>query len=146
MGLGEKLSKLKELFGTGKIIDVNIPIQTGSNRVSKLMNRHYDINNIREYVSELRKEFPSLNVRTQIMVGYPGETEEDFRQTLEVFDDFDEVGIFEYSDRPDTPASKMTNKIPDSIKRARAKKLRKKYFFNLYFRMLMNIKIVSPKN
>jgi threonylcarbamoyladenosine tRNA methylthiotransferase MtaB len=145
MGLGDYLHRLKPLFSTGKIIDVNIPVQTGSNRLSKLMNRHYDVEEIRDYVSQLRREFPTLNVRAQMMVGFPGETEEDFRKTLELFDDFDEVGIFGYSDRPHTPASKMVDKVPEEIIKARAKKLRRKYLYNLYFRMPMRIKFLTKK-
>jgi threonylcarbamoyladenosine tRNA methylthiotransferase MtaB len=142
MGLEATMTGLKEMFASGRIIDVNIPIQTGSQRLSKLMNRHYDVDEVMRYVRLLRREFPTLNVRTQIMVGFPGETEEDFQRTVDVYDDFDEVGIFQYSDRPNTASSLMNDKVPAAVKAARARRLRRKYFRNLYLGMLRRVKIV----
>ena len=134
--------KLKEVFRSGKIVDVCIPVQTGSNRITKLMNRPCDVENVRKYASELRKEFQFMNVRTHVIVGFPGETEEDFKKSLELFDDFDEVGIFKYADRPDTPASRMTNKVPDAIINDRMKRIKRKFLYDLYFKKLINIKFI----
>jgi len=135
--------RLKELFRSGRIIDVNIPIQTGSNRITKLMNRNCDVERVRKYALDLREEFPSLNVRTHVIVGFPGETEMDFRKTMEVFDEFDEVGIFEYFDRPNTPASKMPNKVPHSVKRARMRRIRRKFLLDLFIKKLLRIKFIT---
>ena len=145
INLSKQLQRLKKVLRSNKIIDVNIPLQTGSNRLCKLMNRDYDIKEVIQCVSEIRREFPSLSVRTQIMVGFPGETDEDFQKTVDIFDYFDEVGIFEYSDRPNTLSYKMTNKVPPEIKRARYKTLKRKYRYNLYFRMLTNMKLINYK-
>lgn len=142
MDFEKMFPRLKNVFKSGRIIDVNIPVQTASNRITKLMNRNCDIEKVIKYASELKKEFPSCNVRTHVIVGFPGETEEDFEKSLNLFDAFDEVGIFEYTDRPNIPASRMPNKVPDDVRKARVRRMRRKFLYDLYFKKFINIRLV----
>jgi len=142
MDFEKMFPRFKKLLGSGKFIDMNIPVQTASNRVTRLMNRNCDIENVIAFASEIRREFPSINVRTHVIVGFPGETEEDFEKGTKLFDAFDEVGVFKYTDRPRTPASRMINKIPEPVKDARVKVMRRRFLRDLYFRKLWRIRFV----
>ncbi len=76
------IDELEEIFKRGKIIRIGVPLQSGSNRILKLMNRFHDKEKITEALLRLKKAFPKLSLHTHIIVGFPTETEEDFKQTL----------------------------------------------------------------
>ena len=97
-----------------KIKDLFIPIQSGSDRMLRLMKRDHTIVEIKPILKELIKKAPHIAVRTSVMVGFPGESNEDFKATVELIKDinFAEVTINRYEDRPNTASSKMDNKIP----------------------------------
>lgn len=96
-----------------KIIYITIPIQSGSQKVLDGMKRPYKIKEVIEKVKELRRKNPKLKINTHIIIGFPGESEEDFQLTLSILREniFDRVKIFRYSDRPGTEASKMIRKV-----------------------------------
>ena len=73
---------VKFCFKRGKIIRIGVPLQSGSNRILKLMNRFHDKEKITEALLRLKKAFPKLSLHTHIIVGFPTETEEDFKKTL----------------------------------------------------------------
>ena len=104
---------------------LHIPLQAGSDHVLKLMNRRYDLNEYRRIVDEVRKLRPNISLTTDIIVGFPGETEEDFEDTLKFSSEigFAKIHVFPYSDRLGTVASKMSNKIPGNIKKERVHRL-----------------------
>ncbi len=95
---------------------IHLPLQSGSDRILKQMNRHYDRAAYLEKVAAARKAMPDLVLTTDIIVGFPGETEEDFRQTLSLVEEvgFDAMFTFIFSPRPGTPAAAM----PDPVSRA----------------------------
>jgi tRNA-2-methylthio-N6-dimethylallyladenosine synthase len=97
---------------------IHLPVQAGSDSVLQRMNRHYSIANYLEKVSALRSVSPDITISTDIIVGFPGETDKDFEQTLDLLDAvrFDSSFSFKYSDRPGTKSSKMENKITEQIK------------------------------
>ena len=99
----------------------HIPIQSGSNSVLKLMNRKYSTNNYLENISYLREKFPEVSISTDILVGFPGETDDDFKQTIKIMKDvlFDKAFLFKYSDRNFTKAKDMTNKVDEKVKQER---------------------------
>ena len=134
----EMFPDLKEVFKTRKILSFCSSVQSGNNRILKLMNKKYTIEEWKKCIRELNKEFPSLLIRTQIIVGFPSETEEEFNDTLKLVEElkFDTVAVFEYFNLPNTEASNMDDQIPDSIKRKRRKKLIRKWLLNKY--MLRN--------
>ncbi len=104
---------------------VHLPLQSGSNRILKLMGRRYTKEKYLELVSKLKEKIPSLALTTDIIVGFPGETEEDFRETLEVVKkcEYDSAFTFIFSPREGTPAAKMEDHIPLEEKNQRLYRL-----------------------
>ncbi|MDR2611553.1 MAG: MiaB/RimO family radical SAM methylthiotransferase [Deltaproteobacteria bacterium] len=100
---------------------VHLPLQAGSDRVLGLMGRGYTAAGFLAILEGLRREVPGVAVTTDIIAGFPGETEEDFRETLRVLGiaSFDSAFSFRYSDRPGTRALSMPGKIPDAVKARR---------------------------
>jgi len=101
--------------------ELHLPVQSGSNAILKAMNRRYTVENYLEKVDYLRKLIPEIRLTTDIIVGFPGETEEDFNLTCELVKKVKYAGIFAfmYSPRPNTPAAKMENQVPDAVKNYR---------------------------
>ena len=105
----------------------DIPIQHISNRMLKMMNRKTSKEEIEELLAKIRKEIPNVVLRTSLMVGFPGETEQDFNELYEFVQNakFDKLGTFMYSKEEGTPASRMQNQINGNTKRARYNKIMK---------------------
>jgi len=104
---------------------LDMPIQHGSDAVLKRMRRPERQATIRERVRWLREAIPDLALRTTVIVGFPGETEEDFEALLELLEEieFDHVGAFPYSPEEGTPAAAMPDQVPESVKRERLEAL-----------------------
>ena len=105
---------------------VHLPLQSGSSNVLKVMNRKYTKEQYLELAKKMQEQIPGIVFSTDIIVGFPGETEEDFEDTLDVVRKikFEQVYMFIYSRRVGTPADKMENQIPDEIKHKRFNKLK----------------------
>jgi tRNA-2-methylthio-N6-dimethylallyladenosine synthase len=103
----------------------HLPLQSGSTRILKAMRRTYSRERYLKLVGEMRAAIPDLALTTDIIVGFPGETEDDFRETLEVVDEvgFDGAFTFVYSPRAGTDAAAMAEQIPDDVKRDRIERL-----------------------
>ncbi|MBE6618748.1 MAG: tRNA (N6-isopentenyl adenosine(37)-C2)-methylthiotransferase MiaB [Ruminococcaceae bacterium] len=99
----------------------HLPLQSGSDRILKEMNRHYDKKSYLELVSYMRERMPDIAITTDIIVGFPGETEEDFEETLEMLKtvEYDNIYSFIYSKRKGTKASVMECQIPEKVKKER---------------------------
>ncbi len=97
---------------------IHLPFQAGSNRILKEMNRGYTKERYLELASKIREVLPDASFTTDIIVGFPGETYEDFLETIDVIEKvrFDSVFSFIYSKRGGTPAAKMENQVPDDVK------------------------------
>jgi tRNA-2-methylthio-N6-dimethylallyladenosine synthase len=104
---------------------VHLPLQSGSNRVLARMHRGYTRERYLELIDELQVAVPGVALSTDIIVGFPGETESDFAQTLDVVErvGYDNVFIFRYSPRPGTPAATMAGQIPLDVKAERNSRL-----------------------
>ncbi|EOD01046.1 tRNA-i(6)A37 methylthiotransferase [Caldisalinibacter kiritimatiensis] len=104
---------------------LHLPFQAGSNQVLKRMNRKYTKEQYLNLVNKLKKEVPNISLTTDIIVGFPGETEDDFEHTLDIVKKvrFDSAFTFLYSIREGTPAAKMENQVPDAIKKRRFQRL-----------------------
>lgn len=100
---------------------LDIPLQSGSDNVLKRMGRRTDTKQIREMIEKLRKEIPDICIRTTLIAGFPGETEEDHENTMAFVDEteFDRLGVFTYSAEEDTPAAEMPDQIPEEVKEQR---------------------------
>src|SRR5689334_13622256 len=103
----------------------HLPLQSGSTRVLKAMRRTYSRERYLRLVDEMRAAIPDLALSTDLIVGFPGETEEDFRETLSAVEEvgFDSAFTFVYSPRAGTEAAAMSEQIPDEVKRERIERL-----------------------
>ena len=106
---------------------IHLPLQSGSTQILKVMNRKYTKEQYLALVEKMKKMIPNVTFSTDIIVGFPGETEEDFADTLDVVEKvgFEQVYMFIYSRRVGTPADKMENQIPEEIKHERFERLKK---------------------
>jgi tRNA-2-methylthio-N6-dimethylallyladenosine synthase len=104
---------------------IHLPLQSGSSRLLKLMRRTYDRERYLTLVEKLRAAIPGLALGTDIIVGFPGETEDDFRQTLEVVEHvrYDSAYTFIYSPRHGTEAATLPDQIADEVKHERLERL-----------------------
>jgi tRNA-2-methylthio-N6-dimethylallyladenosine synthase len=100
---------------------VHLPLQSGSDRVLKAMNRPYRIESFLKIVEGLRTSAPGMHFSTDIIVGYPGETDQDFEETVSVFREvgFDMAFIFKYSPRSGTPSAELSDDVPTEVKEQR---------------------------
>ena len=105
---------------------VHLPLQSGSSKILKAMNRKYTKEQFLELAYKIKEKIPNVALTTDIIVGFPGETEEDFADTLDVVEKikFEQVFMFIYSRRKGTVADKMENQIPEDIKHKRFDKLK----------------------
>ena len=115
---------------------VHLPLQSGSSRILKLMNRRYTKEHYLELVDRIRKEIPDVAITTDIIVGFPGETEEDFLETMDVVRkaEYDSAYTFIYSKRTGTPAATMPEQVPEDVVKDR------------FDRLLAEISKLSEKN
>ncbi len=104
---------------------VHLPVQSGSNRVLKRMAREYSREKYLSHIAEIRKHLPNVVLATDIIVGFPGETEEDFQETLSLYDEvgYDSAYMFIYSPRAGTPSYKHFADLPREIKTERLQRL-----------------------
>ena len=119
--------ELIEVMAKSKKIckQMHLPLQSGSSRLLKIMNRHYNKEQYLTLVEKLRKEIPDIGITTDIIVGFPGETEEDFEETLDVVEkaQYDSAFTFIYSKRSGTPAAKMPDQVPEDVVKDRFDRL-----------------------
>ncbi len=115
----ELIAEMRDNDRVVKYID--LPIQHISDGVLKRMNRHGDGAMVRETVKKLRENIPGITIRTTVMVGFPGETEEEFTELCEYLAEaqFDRLGAFAYSREEDTPAYKLPDQVDEQIKQER---------------------------
>ena len=105
-----------------KIIkEIHLPVQSGSNKILKLMNRKYTVEHYLSLIEKLRQAMPNIRITTDIIVGFPQETEEDFNQTVQLVKSvkYDGIFAFMYSKRSGTVAEKMDGQVDDEIKNKR---------------------------
>jgi tRNA-2-methylthio-N6-dimethylallyladenosine synthase len=106
---------------------LHLPVQSGSTEILKKMNRHYTREYYMELVNKIKNEIPGVSLTTDIIVGFPGETEEDFQDTLDIVNEckYDSAFTFIFSPRIGTPAAKMEDNTPLSEKEERLQRLNK---------------------
>ena len=120
---------LIEVMATSRKVckHMHLPMQSGSSRLLKLMNRHYTKEQYLELVEKIRKNVPDVSLTTDIIVGFPGETEEDFEETMDIVRKvrYDSVFTFIYSKRTGTPAAVMEDQVPEDVVKNRFDRLLK---------------------
>ncbi len=104
---------------------IHIPLQAGSDKILKLMNRHYDTARFMNIVNKIRTVRPDISLTTDVIVGFPGETEEDFLDCYNFIKQvgFSELHVFPFSPREGTPAASMKNQVDGNVKKERVKRL-----------------------
>lgn len=119
--------ELIECFGDVKSLceHIHLPVQSGSSRILKLMNRRYTREHYLSLIERLKQRVPDIAITTDIIVGFPGETEEDFQETLSLAEQvgYDAAYTFAYSSRPLTKAAEMTDHLNNEIKAERLARL-----------------------
>ncbi len=117
---------IEELKNNPKICNhIHIPLQSGSNEILRLMNRKYDLNYFFEKIEKIRRVRPDISITTDVIVGFPNETDKLFLETLETCKKikFSKIHVFPYSERKGTKASLMDGKVSENVKHERVKKL-----------------------
>lgn len=138
-----RLSSLEPMYLSKELIDavantpkvcnhLHVPLQSGDNNILKTMNRNYSRKDYLELINFIRKKIPDCGITTDIIVGFPGEGENEFQNTVNLVNQikFSRIHIFPYSKRKGTPAAEMSNQVNDQEKKKRNKtlhKLRDKY-------------------
>ena len=133
---------------------LHIPLQSGCDKILKLMNRRYDTSYFMNKVNDIRGARKDISLTTDVIVGFPGETEEDFNESYEFCKKikFSKIHVFPYSDREGTKASMMKDKVPGNIKKERVRKLielsnelEREYFF-MFINKKVNVLIEEYKD
>ncbi len=121
--------ELIEVMAAGKNIceHIHLPVQYGSNKILQKMNRVYTVEKYLELVKKIRKKIPEISLTTDLIVGFPGETDDDFKKTLDFLEEvqFDMAFTFIYSERSGTPAVNFDGKVDEEIKHQRLQELMK---------------------
>ena len=119
--------KVIETMAQGKHLceHIHLPVQHGSNKILKAMNRVYTAEAYKDLVKRIRAAMPEVSLTTDLIVGFPGETEEDFEELLTFLKEirYDAAYTFIYSKRSGTPAAEMAEQVPEDVKKARLQKL-----------------------
>ncbi len=136
--IGYKEDVIKAFTYLPKLVDhVHFPMQSGSDRILKRMHRPYKAQRFLEICDQMKEARPNIAISTDIIVGFPGETEEDYLKTKKAVEhvQFDQAYIFRYSPRKDTPAAEMEDQLPEQVKEERNQDL-----------LAMVNKIIEDKN
>ncbi|MCB4792851.1 MAG: MiaB/RimO family radical SAM methylthiotransferase [Elusimicrobia bacterium] len=114
-------SGLMKILESGRIDYISLPVQSGSDRILKAMNRQYKIDGYKDFVKTIRKKCPNILISTDFIVGFPGETNKDFKESLKlVFEmGFDAISVCEFGKIKNTPAWCLKDDVPKHIKRKR---------------------------
>lgn len=111
--------RLIALLSNAKFIGLNMPIQSGSQRILEKMARNYDLKHVYKTIAEIKTKNPAVAIKTNIIVGFPGETWSDFFKSAWSIRHFDAILALKFTPRPQTPAAQMQNQVPETIKIAR---------------------------
>jgi MiaB/RimO family radical SAM methylthiotransferase len=119
--LNEMFKELEPLMKSQRIWFILSPVESGSNRILNLMGRRYKIEDFKKSIIEINTKYPNIMLRTQMMVGFPTETEEDFKKSLRVIEElsFDWIEVYRYSRREGTRAARMQGQIHEKTKQMR---------------------------
>ena len=147
--LSKYFPELQEIFRSGRIEELCSPVQSGSNRILRLMGREYSTEEWRGYMVRINREFPDIRLVTQFMVGYPTESDDDFDATLRLLERplfLQNIDLYKFSERPTVRASYIEGRVSEATKDLRRKRLLKKYA-KMYFlnSIIGSCKLAYPK-
>jgi tRNA-2-methylthio-N6-dimethylallyladenosine synthase len=115
--LKQMIDDLVPAFATGKIWFTGVAVESGSDRILKLMKRGYSVADFKEGIQRLKRAHPDLFISTQIMINFPTETGKDFAASMSLLEEsnFDYVEIYSFSPRPGTAAADMAGRVPSRV-------------------------------
>ena len=125
------------MFADSRINSVNISLQSGSDRIVQQMGRHYRVERVLDFVEQVKRVSPRTMIYTHLLVGFPGETWADFRQTVRASDHFHCITVFQYSRRKGSTAFSTPDDVSPAVKRARRTLLHARYAGRLGKRALV---------
>lgn len=133
---------------------LHLPLQSGSTKILEDMNRGYTKEQFIELAKKIKREIPDIGITTDIIVGFPGETDEDFQDTLDVVEQigFENAFMFMYSKRSGTPAAELENQVPEEVKKERLQQLmrlqngRAKEESKKYMGQTLKVLVEGPSN
>jgi tRNA-2-methylthio-N6-dimethylallyladenosine synthase len=130
----EMYPEFMDIFRCKKISYMSSAVESGSEEILKAMNRGYTAKAFKEAIVNLKNAFPTIQFNTQVMIGFPGETDANFRETMELIDDIDVdfVEVYIFQARPETKASNLDNMVPRGVAVRRFMKLYSKSWFKRY--------------
>ena len=123
---------LFDIFASGRIELFNCQVQSGSNAVLKRMGRRYLGGEWRDAMLSINGKFPEMRLATHLMVGFPGETEQDFKETMKLLDHplfLSACRVFTFSPKKGTAAARMKDQVPESVKKSRYLRLSRRYLY-----------------
>jgi MiaB/RimO family radical SAM methylthiotransferase len=128
----ELYPRLDNLFSSGRIYEVGSHIQSGSDRILRLMGRNFSIAEWLRIMKNISRNYPNTLLATSIMVGFPTETEQDFGKSLELVDDilFDQVDLYKYEERPNLASLRLGGRVPNKVKEARFRMMTRRIIVN----------------
>jgi len=127
----KNLPRMHDILSRGKITAIHSSFESGSNRILTVMKRGYTIESFLEAVILLNHTYPDIKINTQVLIGFPTETDEEFEETLKVLDlcRFEFVEPFSFQSRPRTQAASMQGHLPEEVKEERYLRLLTKIYF-----------------
>lgn len=130
--LVEFYPRLSSLFSSGKIYEIGSHIQSGSDRILRLMGRKFSTREWLRVMKNISKNYPNIRLVTSIMVGFPTETEQDFSKSMELLDvvPFDHVDLYGYAERPNLASLRLGRRVPNKVKISRSKRVMRKIIIN----------------
>lgn len=121
---------LDKALASGRVEELMCPVQSGSNRILKLMGRRYTIEDWKCHMLKINTKYPKIRLNTHLMVGFPTESDEDFKETLKLIEPppfFDDITVFKYSSRPPVASRLIHDQILEETKESRRRELLQKY-------------------
>jgi threonylcarbamoyladenosine tRNA methylthiotransferase MtaB len=117
--------KLDQTVLSKRIFEIGSGIQSGSERILKLMGKTFKLDDWKKTMEDLDRDYPNIRVTTSIMTGFPGETEDDFEKTTNLLRNllFDRIDMYTYNERPNLPSLKLKGRLPEATKMRRLKKV-----------------------
>jgi MiaB/RimO family radical SAM methylthiotransferase len=138
--LKKMLPDFKKIFATGKISTLGVQVESGSDRILRLMGRQYKAEEWRNLMLFINRKFPRIDLTTHFMVGFPTETEEDFISTMKLINVplyLKDILIFKFSARPNIPAARLVGQIPLNVIELRARRLQRKFWYTYPLNIVM---------
>jgi threonylcarbamoyladenosine tRNA methylthiotransferase MtaB len=139
--------KIDQTLLSKRIFEIGSHIQVGSKRILKLMGKTFKLDEWEKTLLDIDKNYPNIRVATSIMLGFPGETEEDFKQTINLLNNllFDRIDVYPYCERPNLPSSKLDDRVPEATKIRRTKEAQKLAKVNMLRKKIKRKRILSLK-